>query len=134
MASKAEILVVDDDPDLQETIRVVLEAHGYRVRTAGNGKEARAAIAQQQPDLVLLDVMMTTDTEGFDLAFELRKGPATAQLPVILLTCFLDKVRAEGPERWQHVLGESWPAKWLFEKPVDTKKLLAKIESVLAET
>ena len=133
MASKPEILVVDDDPDLQETIRLVLEGNGYAVRTAGGGREARQAIAARRPDLVLLDVMMATDTEGLDLALELRNQDATASLPIILLTCFLDKVRAEGPDQFQHVLGEPWPARWLFEKPVDTRRLLAKIETVLAE-
>ncbi len=133
MASKPEILVVDDDPDLQETIRLVLEGNGYAVRTAGSGREARQAIAAGRPDLVLLDVMMATDTEGLDLALELRNQDATASLPIILLTCFLDKVRAEGPDQFQHILGEPWPARWLFEKPVDTRRLLAKIETVLAE-
>jgi DNA-binding response OmpR family regulator len=133
MSSQAEILVVDDDPDLQETIRVVLEANGYGVRTAGNGREARKALAERLPDLMILDVMMETVTEGFTLAHELREQSRYQELPIILLTCFLDKVRAEGPEAWQHIMGEPWPAQWLFEKPVDTRKLLAKVEAVLQE-
>jgi hypothetical protein len=49
------------------------------------------------------------------------------------LTSFLEKVRQDGPDQFQHILGEAWPAKWFFEKPVDTKKLLAKIEGILTE-
>lgn len=133
MTSQAEILVVDDDPDLQETIRVVLEANGYAVRTAGSGREARKALEERVPDLMILDVMMETDTEGFSLAHELKERPRYEDLPIILLTCFLDRVRADGPDQWQHILGEQWPAQWMFEKPVDSKKLLAKVEAVLRE-
>jgi len=49
------------------------------------------------------------------------------------LTSYLEKVRAEGPDQFQHILGEDWLAKWLFEKPVDTKKLLAKLEGFWPE-
>ncbi len=129
--SQHEILVVDDDPDIRQSIRLVLEKAGYRVREARDGRQALDELKRQRPDLVLLDIMMATDTEGFDLAFQLRKDPHFAELPIVLLTSFLDKVREEGPEKFQHILGEEWPAKWLFEKPVDTKRLLEKIAGIL---
>lgn len=127
-----EILVVDDDPDIRDSLRIILEQRGYRVRLANNGKQALEMLQKDLPDLMILDVMMSSDTEGFDLAYELRSQPKYAELPIILLTAFLDKVRADGPGAWQHVLGEAWPAEWMFEKPVDTKRLLAKIDAVLA--
>jgi len=132
MASKGTILLVDDDRDIRDSLKIILESKGYTVQTATNGREALAAIKAKLPDLMILDVMMSTDTEGFDLAFELKQKPAYKGLPIIILTSFLEKVRAEGPGKFQHILGEDWPAKWLFEKPVDTKKLLAKIEGILA--
>jgi len=131
MASKADILVVDDDPDIRDSVRIVLENNGYSVRTANDGNEAMAALKAKKPDLVLLDIMMATDTEGFDLAYELKNKPEYENLPIVLLTSFLDKVREEGPDQYQHILGEEWPAKWLFEKPMDAKKLIAKIEGIL---
>jgi DNA-binding response OmpR family regulator len=134
MESRVEILVVDDDPDLQETLRLVLETRGFVVRTAGNGREARLRLSERLPDLIILDIMMDTDTEGFELAHELKSRQRTAHLPILLLTCFLEKVRAEGPDAYQHVMGESWPANWMFEKPVDVERLLAKIAAVLGET
>jgi len=82
---------------------------------------------------MILDIMMTTETEGFDLAFELKNQSRFENLPIIIMTSFLDKVRDSGPDAFQHILGETWPAKWLFEKPVDTEKMLAKIEAILAE-
>jgi CheY-like chemotaxis protein len=132
MAMKAEILLVDDDPDLRNSLQIILEKNGYIVRTASNGQEALEALKTQRPDLMILDIMMATDTEGFDLAYELKNRPGSRDLPIILLTSFLEKVREDGPERFQHIMGEAWPAKWLFEKPVDTKKLIAKIEGILA--
>lgn len=132
MVNRADILVVDDDPDLQESLRIVLEANGFRVRTAKNGRQARQELAARRPDLMVLDVMMDTDTEGFDLAHELKSRPDTMDLPIILLTCFLEKVRVEGPEQYQHIMGEDWPVDWMFEKPVDMVRLVDKIEAVLA--
>jgi DNA-binding response OmpR family regulator len=132
MASKAEILLVDDDPDLRNSLQIILEKNGFTVRTASDGQEALEALKTQRPDLMILDIMMATDTEGFDLAYELKNRPGSRDLPIILLTSFLEKVREDGPERFQHIMGEAWPAKWLFEKPVDTKKLIAKIEGILA--
>jgi two-component system alkaline phosphatase synthesis response regulator PhoP len=132
MATKGEILLVDDDPDLRDSLQIILEKNGYTVRTASNGQEALEALKAKKPDLMILDIMMATDTEGFDLAYELKNRPSSQDLPIILLTSFLEKVRQEGPDRFQHIMGETWPAKWLFEKPVDTKKLITKIEGILA--
>ncbi|MBF0117427.1 MAG: response regulator transcription factor [Desulfobacterales bacterium] len=126
-----EILLVDDDRDLRESLKIILEASGYIVRQAANGREALSSLKAKKPDLMILDVMMNTDTEGFDFAYELKDYPEFEGMPIIMLTSFLDKVREDGPDAFQHILGEAWPAKWLFEKPVDAKKLLAKLEAVL---
>ena len=131
MATQGDILLVDDDVDLSDSLRIILESYGYGVRTAASSREALAALETKAPDLVILDIMMTTESEGFDLAHSIKKKPGLENLPIILLTSFLDKVREEGPDRFQHILGKEWPARWLFEKPVDTKRLLAKIEGIL---
>ena len=133
MVTKGEILLVDDDPDIRDSLQIILENHGYTVRTATNSQQALAAVKVKMPDLMVLDVMMTTETEGFDLAFDLKKREGTENLPIILLTSFLDKVRQDGPEKFHYIMGEQWPAKWMFEKPVNAQKLLAKIEGILAE-
>ncbi len=133
MKEKAVILVVDDDPDIRDSLTIILKSHDYRVQTASNGKEAVKALSEQKPDLMILDIMMATDTEGFDLAYDLRENPEFKSLPIIMLTSFLDKVREEGPGDFAYILGEQWPAHWLFEKPLDTQKLLAKIEDILTE-
>ena len=134
MDKRAEILLVDDDPDIQDSLRIILESNDYSVRTAANGREAMKELETCLPDLMILDIMMATETEGFDLAYKLRDDPAFKGLPILILTSFLDKVRDEGPGKFEYILGEQWPAHWLFEKPVDSKKLLAKIEGILSES
>lgn len=133
MAAKRMILLVDDDPDIRDSLGKVLESNGYEVRTARNGREAITELKAKKPDLMILDIMMNTDTEGFDLAYELRNTPEFENLPIIILTSFLEKVKSEGPDQFQHILGEEWPAKWLFEKPMDTEKLINKIHGILGK-
>ena len=132
MATKREILLVDDDRDIRDSLKIILEKNGYATRTAANGREALLELKKGKPDLMILDVMMSTDTEGFDLAYELKNQPQFENLPIIILTSFLEKVREDGPDKFQNILGEQWPAKWLFEKPVNPQKLLAKVQGILS--
>ena len=134
MDKKAVILLVDDDPDILDSYRIILESHGFEVRTAKTGKEAALLLKEHRPDVMILDIMMTTDTEGFDLAYRLKEDPDFRNLPIILLTAFLEKVRREGPGEFEYILGEQWPADWLFEKPVDGPRLIARIESIIASS
>jgi two-component system, OmpR family, alkaline phosphatase synthesis response regulator PhoP len=134
MTKGADILIIDDDRDLVESIRIVLESKKYGVRTAYNGKEGYQKIQEKAPDLILLDVMMATDTEGFSLAYKLRNHPAYREIPIIMVTGFTKKMTEEGPENFQHVMGESWPATQFLEKPIDPEELLSVIEGVLEET
>lgn len=131
MIKQYEILVVDDDMDIRDALQIILEKNGYRVRLAKNGKEALKELNIRKPDLMILDVMMSTDTEGFDLAYELKNTADFADLPIIMLTSFMEKVREDGPDQFQHILGEEWPAKWLFEKPIDSGRLLKKLDGIL---
>lgn len=133
MGEGADILIIDDDRDLVNSIKIILESKNYNVRTAYNGKEGYRRIEEKVPDLILLDVMMATDTEGFDLAFKLRNNPLYSNIPIILVTGFPQKMAAQGPERFQHILGESWPVSHLLEKPIDPEELLSIIDAFLKE-
>jgi len=134
MAKGAEILIIDDDRDLVESIRIVLESRKYGVRVAYNGKDGFQKIQEKAPDLILLDVMMATDTEGFSLAYKLRNNPAYREIPIIMVTGFTKKMAEAGPEKFQHIMGENWPVTQLLEKPIDPEELLSVIEGVLEET
>ncbi len=90
------ILVVDDDPDTLQFLRLLLDRHGYQVTTAATGQEALARAQSEQPDAMLLDVMMP-DMDGLEVCRRLRDDPATAGLPILGVTARVgwDK-RAEG--------------------------------------
>lgn len=133
MGSGKNILVIEDDRDLVKAISIILESRNYKVKSAFNGKEGFAQIEREIPDLILLDIMMATDTDGFDLAFKLKNNPKYQDIPIVMMTSFLKKVAEEGPERFQHVLGENWPASHFFEKPIEPERLLTTIEKVLKE-
>jgi CheY-like chemotaxis protein len=133
MAKGADILIIDDDRDLVESIRIVLESKKYKVRADYNGKEGYRKIQEMAPDLIILDVMMATDTEGFGVAYKLRNNPDYQQIPIIMVTGFTKKMAEEGPEKFQHIMGESWPVTQFLEKPIDPEVLLSVIEEALGE-
>ncbi|RJQ51473.1 MAG: response regulator [Desulfobacteraceae bacterium] len=127
----ADILVIDDDKDIVDTMRIILESRGYLVRYAYNGKNGYAELTKKAPDVIILDVMMSTETEGFDLACKLQESPEYKRIPILMLTSFPQKMTEEGPEKFQHILGEDWPVTRFFEKPIKPEKLISAIEEVL---
>ena len=133
MSTGKDILVIDDDRDLVETLRIVLESKEYEVRAAYDGKEGFSRIEEKLPDLIILDVMMATDTEGFDLAYKLQNNPEFQNIPIIMVTSFPKVMAEKGPDRFQHILGEDWPVSIFMEKPVDPEKLLTTIDDILQE-
>lgn len=133
MSTGKDILVIDDDRDLVNSIRIVLESKDYNVRVAYNGKEGFGKIEEKTPDLIVLDVMMATDTEGFDLAFKLKNNPEYQGTPIVMITAFPKKMAEEGPDKFQHILGESWPVSHFLEKPIDPEELLSTVEDILRE-
>ena len=133
MGNAADILIIEDDKDILDTMRIILESKAYQVRAAYNGKEGYAEIEKKVPDVIILDVMMSTDTEGFDLAYKLQLKPEYKQIPIMMLTSFPQKMAEEGPEKFQHILGEDWPVTLFFEKPIEPEKLLSTIEEMLGQ-
>jgi len=80
----ADVLVVDDDPDLREIVRMMLDCSGYQVRCAGNGKEAVEAVANRMPAVVLLDMLMPV-MDGWQCARELRARYGRS-VPIVVVT------------------------------------------------
>jgi len=119
MADK--VLIIDDDPEFTEAMKNVLDATGYEVDSAPNGKIGVAKAKERQPDIILLDVMMTTDSEGFDVARELHKDKKLKEVPVILIT----GVKKEMSLPFGFEPEETWlPVKGVLEKPVKPEVLL----------
>jgi len=81
-----KILIVDDDRDIVDSLKMVLHSAGYTVFIAENCAECRESLKKQRPDLILLDIMMDTMTDGFVLGMELKNDPELAAIPVIVLS------------------------------------------------
>ena len=84
MAEKKKILVVDDDTDFVDYVQAVLVENGYDVDVAYSGEQCRDKITAAKPDLVLLDMMMETWSEGSNVVADLRKCPETKDVPIIV--------------------------------------------------
>ena len=123
--SKKYVLIVDDDPDLVETVCMMLEDKGYEVGKAYDGVEGEEAIKERQPDLLVLDVMMPRK-DGYQLCSELKADSATKDIPVILLTAVGEAVPTTS---YTHAQGMSTEAEEYIPKPVDSKTLVEAVDS-----
>ena len=123
--SKKYVLIVDDDPDLVETVCMMLEDKGYEVGKAYDGVEGEEAIKERHPDLLVLDVMMPRK-DGYQLCAELKADNATKDIPVILLTAVGEAVPTTS---YTHAQGMSTEAEEYIPKPVDSKTLVEAVES-----
>lgn len=91
MSDKKKVLLVDDDPDFVEAVKVIVESGGYEVSVAYDGAEGLEAVAEVQPDLIVLDVMMPV-MNGHEACAKLKGDEKTADIPIILLTAVADRV------------------------------------------
>lgn len=120
-----KILIVDDEPPIREVIRFALEAANFQTLEAGHADEARNQILVENPDLILLDVMLP-GRSGLELARQLKQNPKTRELPIIMLT-------ARGEEQ-DKVSGLEIGADDYITKPFSPRELLARINAVLRRT
>lgn len=82
----AKILIVDDDPDFVETTRIVLEQEGHETVAAASGDEALQAIRRAKPDLMVLDVIMSSILDGLNVTQQLQNDPENKDIPIIMVT------------------------------------------------
>lgn len=129
-----KILMIDDDPDFSASVRVLLEASGFEFRRARSGEEGLRLVKELAPDLVLLDVMMESFTEGFHVALALRDPAPEAEfaafrgIPILMLT----SIHAVTPLRFGP--DEDYlPVDAFLDKSATPDELLAKIRELLAK-
>jgi DNA-binding response OmpR family regulator len=119
-----KILIVDDDPDMVEASRIVLERDGYAVEHASNVDEGLQKLAEAKPDLLILDVMMEEPDDGLRFARQVRR--LGNKLPILMLTSVN---RALGIQIGRD--DEMVPVDEFVEKPVDPATLSAKVKALL---
>ena len=119
------ILVVDDDADFVEAVSIMLEAKGYDVISAPDGKDGFKKAKADVPDLILLDVMMTSKTEGFDMSRDLKSDESTKDIPVVMVT----GIRKEMDLPFGFQPDDTWlPVATVLEKPIKLELLLKTVE------
>lgn len=119
---KHTLLIVEDDPDTSEMLRVYFEAQGYRVVTAATGQEALDTCRSEPPDLILLDVRLP-DIEGFEVGEQLQEDVRTSRLPVIFVT--------ERRGRDDRIVGLKLGAIDYITKPFDVQELRLRVRNAL---
>jgi CheY-like chemotaxis protein len=122
----AKILVVDDDRDFVHIIRTILQAEGYQVSTAANGDQALEMMREDKPDLVLLDVMMSTTLEGVSVSKELESDPKLKEVPIVMVSSIATtEYASEFPDE-ERIPIEAW-----LSKPIQPSVLLKTVQRFL---
>ncbi|HOT97134.1 MAG TPA: response regulator [bacterium] len=125
-----KILLIDDDVDIVEFNRVLLTKAGYTVCTAYSGSEGLEMALDEKPDLVILDVMMSSVGEGFEVARQIRKNETIRHTPILMLT----GVNREHPFNLRIGPDSEWnPVDSFIEKPVQKEVLLQKVSALLQD-
>ena len=123
-----QILIVDDDRDVFESMKIVLEAEGYGVEWATNGAEALQKAKAKKPDLMILDVMMNSDDEGFQVTYKMKQDSELAGIPIVMVT----SVGARTGFSFNRARDEDFlPVNEFLEKPVEPRVLLDKVRENL---
>lgn len=121
----AKILIVDDEIQLIEMVQMRLEANGYETVTANDGKEGIEKVKSENPDLIILDIMMPL-MDGYEVCKILKNDPQYSKIPIIFLSA---KAQEEGLKN-----GKEKGADAFVKKPFETSDLLAKIKELLEKS
>ncbi len=124
----AVILIVDDDPDFVEATRMVLEHAGYRVVAAVDGQEGIRAMRREQPDLVILDVMMSSVLDGLNASLAIRADQGLKRIPILMISSITSSDYAGMFPTDEYVPVESF-----LSKPVGPEQLLDEVGRLLSD-
>ncbi len=122
--NKKKILIVEDEESLLKLESILLISKGFDVKGVPNGRAALEAVAEDKPDLVLLDIMLP-EIDGFEVCRQLKSDPATRHIPVIMLTA--------KKSREDMVRGEKVGADWYITKPFKSAMVIETIQRFLAK-
>jgi len=125
------ILVIDDDPEICEALQEILSDYDYQVLTAQDTTRGAQLIEQQRPDLLILDIMMSTMQEGLDFATKLKEKEGVWGIPILIVSARPPVEKGYGRTIDQDM---DWIAAEIFmEKPVDPEDLIKNVKILLKE-
>jgi len=123
-----KVLIVDDDAGLHESLRAVLTPSGYAVVSAFSQQEGLEAARRETPDIILLDVMMESTTDGFEFVQEARRDPAIKHTPILGISAIGTLLEGYRPSDYDEDL---FPVDGYLSKPVPPEKLLAELKRLV---
>lgn len=121
-----KILLVDDDVDFVEATKLILESKSYDVIVAYDGKEGLKKVQTEQPNLIILDVMMP-ETDGYEVCAKLKSDPRFKHIPVLLLTAVGDAISTT---KYTKEMGMKIEAEDYIPKPVELNELVERVENL----
>jgi len=128
MSEKKKILIVDDDQAYGEALKIVLSSNGYHVNHVLNVRDGRISVEEEQPALIIFDVMMDKHTDGFDFCHNLKNDDTYKRIPIIMVTAVTGKTGFKfSPE----TDGEYLQADDYVSKPVPSSELLLRVEKLI---
>lgn len=128
-----QILIVDDDPDFVESTKIILESAGYNVQDAGNEKEAFAMLDKEKPDIILLDVMMGSKSEGVFFSEKLKSDKTLHSIPILMITAVNQDVEMRKFHLDPKTDGEYLPVDGFLEKPVEPEDILREVANLISK-
>jgi len=129
MPDAKKILIIDDDKDYGDALRIVLENNGYTVKHVLNIDDGRSSVLSEPPDLIILDVMMEKHTDGFDLCSDLKNDQSCSMIPILMVTAVTEKTGFKfSPE----TDGEYCRANDYISKPVPVSDLLSRVNKLIS--
>jgi len=128
MADAKRVLVIDDDPDFCDFVRIVLSANGYLVRTAVSAHEGLDSMRAERPDLVIVDVMMSYVLDGWTVSREMHFDPRLRDIPVMMVSAV---VSSEEDDLLP--TGENGRVDAFMSKPLDPSALLQRVADLTRE-
>jgi two-component system alkaline phosphatase synthesis response regulator PhoP len=123
----ARILVVDDDPDLVESVTTILQSKNHEVIQAYGGEEGLEKAKKERPDAIILDVMMP-DKDGYEVCKELKADPDYSDIPILLLTAVVSQIPSS---TYTSRMGMETEADDYVDKPVEPSELVLLVERLL---
>jgi CheY-like chemotaxis protein len=118
-----KVLVVDDDPDFVEIIGMILKRAGFQVDSASNGDDALDKMRASRPDVLLLDVMMSTVLDGVNVSFAMSEDPALRDIPIVMISSIPDSPNADKFPTDEYVPISAW-----ITKPVKPESLVETVK------
>ena len=123
------VLLIDDDADVHEVVKMILEPKGFKVECVLTGPAGLEAARRLMPDVLLLDIMLDTPSEGFHIAYTMKNDDVLKSIPIVIISSIGKKM---GIDYAKELGTEYVPANQFIEKPFDGQGLLKAINEALA--